>query len=246
VDKDITLRVFEPSGGDKMSVMDYTITGLEKAREQLVGMPKADLTHQAITNWYETRANYNAIQAAEAGSMLLRRILHAVNGLNDAPANVLDDARKNIVDHLDAAISKLDATRPVRSILEDRILHVKDTKLSRLLSEFNIHRERAPNLCAISYRTILSLIISERAKLAAPGSGLATKQDLNWEPDIKEAIRAKIFDDSNTRRLQNYLTRLTKDTMDIVAHKTGNNSIVSKDDLSAAVDLLNNLLAEIV
>jgi hypothetical protein len=34
--------------------------------------------------------------------------------------------------------------------------------------------------------------------------------------------------------------------MDIVAHKTGNNSIVSKDDLSAAVDLLNNLLAEIV
>jgi hypothetical protein len=122
-----------------MSVVDYTIAGLEKAREQLVGMPKADLTHQAITKWYEYSANYNAIQAAEAGSMLLRRILHAVNGLNDAPPNVLDDARKNIVDHLDAAISKLDATRPVRSILEDRILRVKDTKLSRLLSEFNLH-----------------------------------------------------------------------------------------------------------
>src|SRR5262249_27566093 len=125
----------------KMSVVDCTITGLEKAREQLVGLPKADLTHQAITKWCEAKANYNAIQAAEAGSMLLRRILHAVNGLNDAPPNVLDDARKNIVDHLDAAISKLDATRPVHSILEDRILRVKDTKLSKLLNEFNIHRE---------------------------------------------------------------------------------------------------------
>jgi hypothetical protein len=138
---------------------------------------------------YSETANYNAIQAAEAGSMLLRRILQAVNGLNDAPPNVLDDARENIVDHLDAAISKLDATRPVRSILEDRILRVKDTKLSRLLNEFNIHRERAPNLCAISYRTILSLVISERAKLAAPGSKLATKQDLSWESDIKENSR---------------------------------------------------------
>jgi hypothetical protein len=229
-----------------MSVVDYTITGLEKAREQLIGMPKADLTHEAITNWHSDKANYNAIQAAEPGSMLLRRILHTVNGLNEAPPDVLDDARKNIVEQIGAAIAKLDATRPVRSILEDRILRVKDTKLSTLLDEFNIHRERAPNLCAISYRTILSLVISERAKIAAPGSKLATKQDLDWEPDIKAAISTKIFDDSNTRRLDYYLKRLTKETMDIVSHKTGNNAIVSKDDLSAAVDLLNNLLAEIV
>ena len=86
------------------------------------------------------------------------------SGLDDVLPDVLDDARTKIVEHLNAAISELDATRPVRSILEDRILRVKDTKLSRLLNEFNAHREHAPNLCAISYRTILSLVIIERAK----------------------------------------------------------------------------------
>lgn len=229
-----------------MSATDYTIAGLEKAREQLVGMAKPDLTRQVITNWCTDRSNSNAIQAAKPGSMLLRLIHHAVRGLDDALPDVLDDARTKIVEHLNAAISELDATRPVRSILEDRILRVKDTKLSRLLNEFNAHREHAPNLCAISYRTILSLVIIERAKLATPSSELATKQDLNGEADIKKARDAEIFDDANTRRLNSYLTRLTKDTMDIVAHKTGENALVSRDDLSAAVDLLNNLLAEIV
>ena len=45
-----------------MSATDYTIAGLEKAREQRVGMAKPDLTRQVITNWCTDRSNSNAFR----------------------------------------------------------------------------------------------------------------------------------------------------------------------------------------
>jgi hypothetical protein len=228
-----------------MPVEDYTIAKLQIARTQLLAIPKTNLTHDAITKWYCERECNNALTSAETAGNLLRSILHIVQGLDDAPPDVLEEVRNRVIERMDVSIARLDAKRPVRPVLADRIIRIKDVKLTALLTELNNNREQAPNLSAISFRTILSLVISERAKLAAPGSRLATKQDLEWEADIKTAIAAKIFDDANTRRLESYLRRLTKDTMDIVAHKTGSNALVDKHDLSAAVDLLNNLLAEI-
>jgi hypothetical protein len=61
---------------------------------------------------------------------------------------------------------------------EATVLKTKDVKLSTLLREFNAIKNPYPNSAAIVLRTIICLIIQERAKLTKPDSELAKTQDL--------------------------------------------------------------------
>jgi hypothetical protein len=134
----------------------------------------------------------------------------------------------------------------VRPILSDLVLKVKDTKLATLLGEFNVAKDGQPNLAAIGLRTILCLVIQERAKVVDANSALATRQDLMLHPMLDDAIKTKVFPGGETKLLEAYRRHGLKEGSDNVVHKPGSNMLVTKDDLSAAVDLLNKLLPMVV
>jgi hypothetical protein len=151
-----------------------------------------------------------------------------------------------MVQRLDNALRGIDAKEEVRPILDALILKVKDPKLATLLNEFNAAKNAQPNLAAIGFRTILCLIIREKAKQDAPNSRLATRDDFAVKDMIEEAVKMKLFDTSNTKLLKGFLDGGAKDVFDNVAHKAGEANLVDKDALSYAVEYrLNNLLKAI-
>jgi hypothetical protein len=70
--------------------------------------------------------------------------------------------------------------------------------------------------------------------------------DLMLQPMLDEAISTGIFPEGQSKLLQAYRRQGLKEHSDNVVHKPGGDMLVSKDDLSAAVDLLNRLLPTIV
>jgi hypothetical protein len=220
---------------------------LQKAREQLAYIKKPNLTGSLMFSWYyQWKPVFLRLQSI-TGDMP-----HSVLGIkmqgyeNETDVDVLDDLRSRIVSYLDGVMVNLDSKQTVRPVLEDLISKVKDTKLATLLNEFNRAKDTHPNLSAIGFRTIVTLIIQERAKIANPTSPLATKDDLGFEPDIKVAIKEGIFESAEEKLLHRHLTGGKKDTFDNVAHKPGVNTLVNKDDLEDAVGLLNRLLPTII
>jgi hypothetical protein len=135
----------------------------------------------------------------------------------------------------------------VRPIFDDLILKVKDEKLSTLLREFNAIKNQQPNSAAIVLRTILCLIIQEKAKLAQPGGALAIRPDLMLTPMLQGAIDGNIFDQGETKLLRAFQQQGLKETFDNVVHKPGAAALIKAEDLSALVqNTVNKLLAAIV
>ena len=159
--------------------------------------------------------------------------------------DVLDAARDQVVAMIDGSIASL-AGEPARPLLDGPILKVKDTKLSTLLKEFNAIKDHQPNLAAIGLRTIICLIIQERAKIADPTGKLAIRQDLDFDPMLTQAVAARTFPQGETKLLKGFQDRGQKIMFDNIVHKPGDNMLIKTDDLSAAVDLLNKLLPTIV
>jgi hypothetical protein len=147
---------------------------------------------------------------------------------------------------LDDTIASLSGA-DVRPILDDLILKIKDVKLSTLLREFNTIKNQQPNSAAIVLRTIICLIIQERAKLTQPEGALATRPDLELTPMLKSAVQEKIFDQGETKLLQAFQSQGLKETCDNVVHKPGENALIKADDLSSLVqNTVNKLLATLV
>jgi len=225
----------------------HIIEGLEKARRELLEIPKSELEFEQFLGWYRTYS-----QILVAGDKISKsNINHFVTdtwaGLGkDIDKGILEEIRSEIIELLIKEISKIDSTEKVRPVLEENILKVKDSKLRALLTEFNNIKDSSPNLAAIGFRTILVLIISERAKLKIPNSNLAKKDDVKFEPDINSAIGQNIFESGDIKALGRFLTGGQKDRFDNVAHKKGANMLADKDHLSDAVDLLNQLLPTII
>ncbi len=211
-----------------------TVEELTIARERLLNIRKNDLTNDLIVSWgqqYNQTFNFN----------------HLIQGyVRETDVEILSALRTDIIELLDRTILAIDSQVVIRSVLQEHILKVKDTKLATLLNEFNATKDSTPNLAAIGFRTILTLIIREKAKLTHPYSRLATKDDLGFEPDIRAAIQDHIFSKAEEKHLERFLNGGKKDTFDNVAHKPGANTLVRKDDLEDAVDLLNSLLPSII
>src|SRR5207245_8096156 len=128
---------------------------------------------------------------------------------------------------------------PVKSIFQDRISKVTDRKLHELLEEFNCIKDQAPNHAAIGFRTILCLLIQERAKLEFPKSSLATRNDLQLKACIDDAISLHIFSQDDERRLKSLTQGGNKDTFDFIVHRQGDTQLVNKDAINDAINLLN-------
>ena len=235
------------SGRKRMEALKaYVVEQLRSAREELLAYDQ--LTLSRIDEW---QSKYNGLALIPASRLpgnvhfcnTFGHVVQAVPAV--APPPVWQDLRSRIVGMLDDNIRGIDQTQIVETILESHIKKIGDTKLAALLNEFNAIKDTAPNAAAVLYRTILSLAIQERAKIKAPNHSLAAATDLALEPSIKKALgdgHPKIFDSAEERLLKRFLTGGQKDTFDNVAHKPGSNSLIGKENLSDAVDLLNSLL----
>jgi hypothetical protein len=214
---------------------------LHEFRTGLLDIQKADLTPKAISHYWES----NRDKLRPSGLVdNVGRYIQSIQDVDDVDA--LDGARDELVRMVDATIASLNAA-DVRPILEDLILKIKDIKLSTLLREFNAVKNQQPNCAAIVLRTIICLIIQEKAKLIKPAGALATGPDLMLTPMLQSAIDEKIFDQGETKLLQAFQRQGLKETFDNVVHKPGDGALINAADLSSLVqNTVNKLLAAIV
>jgi hypothetical protein len=224
-------------------LIQHRITSFQEFRSGLLELRKADLTPQVLSS-YRVSNSRKLLGIAGGTHNQIGHFLESLDGIDDV--DVLDAARDELVRIIDDCIAGFSSQARVRPVLSDHVLKVKDSKLATLLGEFNAAKEGQPNLAAIGLRTILCLVIQERAKLVDPNSPLATTQDLKLQSMLDDAIKTNIFPEGETKLLNAYRRHGLKEGSDNVVHKPGTNMLVAKDDLSAAVDLLNKLIPALV
>src|SRR5258708_10103200 len=156
---------------------------------------------------------------------------------------IYNDLRVALSGWIDMGLGMLDREYKVKPLLEEYTLRVKDTKLAELLKEFNAAKDNAPNLTAMGFRTILSLIIQEKAKRVNPTSNTATRTDLAPQPMIDSARNEKILS-QDEQRLVNSFVSTHEDIFDFVTHRP--NILIDKNEVDTIVDLLNKLLPSII
>ncbi len=224
---------------------ERSIEELREAREALLTTSKNTLTFGDIHSWFQTWERRLSRSETLSGHLIRYQIGRVIQGYEtEADAEILNELRARIVERLDNVLTELDSSLIVRPILEEYIFRVKDTKLAAFLKEFNAIKDTNPNFAAIGFRTILTLIIREKAKLVNSASPLATKTDLAVEKDVNTALSEGIFASGEERLLRRYQTGGKKDIFDNVGHKP--NTLINKEDLEDAVDLLNSLLPSII
>jgi hypothetical protein len=115
------------------------------------------------------------------------------------------------------------------------------------LVEFNAAKNTQPNLAAVGLRTIICLIIQEKARLEEPAGALATRPDLMLTPMLRAAIEQRIFGEGETKLLQAFERQGLKEAFDNVVHKPGDNALISADDLSSLVEnTVSKILSSLV
>jgi hypothetical protein len=223
------------------TLTEVKLKKLHEFRTGLLDPKKANLTAKAIYSYWES----NRDKLRPVGMVdNLGRYIQSIQDVDDVDA--LDGVRDELVRMVDATIASLSGAN-VRPILEDLILKIKDVKLSTLLREFNDIKNQQPNCAAIVLRTIICLVIQEKAKLTQPGGALALRPDLMLTPMLQSAIDEKIFDQGETKLLQAFQRQGLKETFDNVVHKPGDGALINTDDLSSLVqNTVNKLLAAII
>ena len=217
----------------------HRIKSFQEFRAGLISLKKADLSQQVLSDYWHR----NTTKLAGIAGGTHNQIGYLLNSLQVVDdVDVLDSARDEFLKIIDDCLVGMTAQGQVRPLLDDFILKVKDTKLSTLLKEFNAIKDHQPNLAAIGIRTIICLIIQERAKLTDPTGRLATTQDLALDPMLSKALGQGVFPEGESKLLHAFQSRGQKVMFDNIVHKSGENMLIAKDDLSAAVDLLNKLL----
>src|SRR5215472_6778790 len=164
---------------------------LNDSRTVLLSIPKDQLTGGSIHQWFAQRKDALAQADMVAQSSLVGTIAYQIMDSlwNEKGHDVCLDLRDTIVWHFEHPIQRLSQSQTVKPVLDDYISKVANAKLATLLKEFTAARNNQPNLACIGFRTILPLIIRERAKLVDPAHRLAIKDDLGFEPDIRSALQ---------------------------------------------------------
>ena len=222
------------------------LEGLHSCRMSLLAIPKKQLIGKEIAEWISRSNTLFEKSDTVTGEHLWLNIGHSIEGFeNDDDIEACTNIRDNIVELIDEHIMFLDSTQTIRPVLDQLILGVKNDKLSVLLKEFNNTKDKQPNLAAMGFRTILSLIVIERSKIVDPNGELAKRKDIKPEREISDAIELKtLFNDVENRKLGRYLNGGDKDSFDFVVHKL--DYLIEKDELEDAIDLLNRLLPTII
>lgn len=231
------------------------IQELREAREDLLNINFAtDTTNRLgvsrpyalVDEWYiKWTPTFRKLYAFTNNSVYLQgRILNTKDGYEqETDAEIFNEMRPTFVGLIDYALSNLDQYYQVPPVLEDYIQRVADTKLAQMLKEFNATKDSAPNLAAIGFRTILSLIIQEKAKRVNPTSNTATCTDLAPREMIDRARNDQILSPDEQRLVSSY-TATHQDIYNLVAHRPG--VLIDKSEVDTMVDLLNKLLPSII
>jgi hypothetical protein len=222
------------------------VKDLREARERLLYIKKDQLTSDLIFSWlHQHRSLWS--KSERYGDLTFLNLNMKLQGFeSEANIDVLDALRVQLVEYLDVVIKNIDSQIVTKSVLQERIARVQDTKLATLLNEFESVKDTAPNLAAVGFRTILTLIIQERAKRVNPTSTLATRLDLAVDPMIKDALQEHIFTPGEEKHLKRFSDGGGKVTFDNITHKPGSSYLIDKSDLEDAINLLNALLAAII
>ncbi len=224
------------------------IQELRQARESLLDLsfgtsPFNDI-RTLLNQWVHTFRRCNSFDPTLF--LVEVTINQSLNGYeSETDIEVFNELRAQIVGFIDLALSHLDKQYEVKPVLEDYIRRVRDTKLAELLKEFNVSKDTSPNLTAIGFRTILALIIQEKAKKVKPGSNTATRTDLALDKMIDSARTDGILSNDEQRLLDSFKST-HKDIYDFVGHRPGANTMVGKDEVDTMVDMLNKLLPSII
>ena len=225
------------------ALMQHRIKSFQEFRTGLLDLKKADLAYNVLFDYRHNNGTKLAGIAAGTHNQI-GYLLESLKSIDDV--DVLDAGRDELVRIIDDCLIGMTGEGQVRPVLSDLILKVSDTKLSTLLREFNSTKDGQPNVAAIALRTILCLIILEKAKLAKPQGKLAHTTDLKLSPMLQSAIDERIFAEGETKLLQAFQKQGLKETFDNIVHKPGETALISKDDLSSLVqNTVNKLLAEI-
>ena len=233
------------------------IRELREAREELLNINFAtDTTNRIgvsrpyalVDEWYikwvpTFRRFGGLIPGAVSIQTLIANDKYGYDQVTDV--EIFNELRPGFVSHIDYGLSMLDQQYQVRPLLEEYTKRVADTKLAVLLNEFNAVKDIAPNHAAIGFRTILSLVIQEKAKREKPGSNTASRPDLSVDKMIDSARTDSILS-SDEQRLVDSFKSTHKDIYDFVAHRPGAKNLVDKSEVDTMVDLLNKLLPAII
>ena len=198
------------------------------------------LANDWFNKWTPTFERFMAFTDADIETSIRSKI---TGYERETDAEIFNELRPVLVSFIDFGLRKLDQEYQVKSLLEDYTKRVKDTKLAVLLNEFNATKDIAPNLVAIGFRTILSLVIQEKAKREKPGSNTATRPDLAVDRMIDSARTDGILSGDDQRLLDSFKST-HKDIYDFVGHRP--KVLVDKSEVDTMVDLLNKLLPSII
>ncbi len=222
-----------------------SINEMKQARESLLSLPKDCNLLLNLNGWFNAWENalnrFDSVRGGIGTFKTLWSMYSNFSTVNDI--EILSALRSSMVEMLDERVRIFDEKIIIRSILEQYISKIADTKLAALLSEFNQMKDKAPNFTAIGFRTILCLIIYEKAKHITQPPRFVTRGDLNLEEMLREAIEHNYFSSGGTRVLKRFRDT-KKDIFDNLSHKPG--VLAHKDTLEDVVDMLNELLPEII
>ncbi|MEI6228978.1 MAG: hypothetical protein WCP11_03075 [Candidatus Saccharibacteria bacterium] len=228
------------------SLRDRILSQLRASRKALLDIPKNKLSGKMIVEWqkyWDSEFNRARSITDIFTGVHISTIIRGSE--NETGPDVCLDLRTLIVNEVDEIILKVDSKQIVTPILDDLISKIADTKLSTLLKEFSACKDNQPNSAATIFRTIVPLIIRERARIIDPKHSLATKDDIGFEGDIKMAINhPTLFSQAENKLIKNYFNGGNKVSFDNVVHKP--DYLIEKTELSSAVDLLNRILPRII
>jgi len=212
------------------------IQELREAREGLLNINFATGTIDGVNGifppWDQVRVwldkwspTFRRLSAFLDGQVYIQGdIRNKLDGLEqETDAEIYNELRPVFVGFIDAALKRLDQKYQVKSLLEEYTTRVTDTKLAVLLNEFNVVKDVAPNHAAIGFRTILSLVIQEKAKRVNSTSRTATRTDLAPQPMIDGARNENIFTQDEQRLVDSFAST-HRNIYDIVAHRPGANN----------------------
>jgi len=232
------------------------IEDLRAAREELLNINfattagtitygNASRPYGLVLEWLDKwNATFNRYAAFSGELSLNYNVEREMRGYHEeTDIEIFNEMRPTFVGFIDRALSNLDQTHAVKPVLADYIKRVQDTKLAVLLNEFNAVKDIAPNLAAIGFRTILSLIIQEKAKRVNPTSNAATATDLAPGPMLSRARNENILS-PDEQRLVDSFEATHRGIYDLVTHRP--NVLVDVSEVDTMVDLLNKLLPSII
>src|SRR6266699_4480023 len=178
---------------------------LREAREELLNINFENspdtpyfLVNKWVSKWETTFRRCDTLDHRMVN--IGRSVMRAMDGYEqERDAEIFNEMRPIFVDYIDQGLSILDQEYEVKPVLEEYIKRVKDTKLAEMLKEFNISKDTSPNLVAIGFRTILALIIQEKAKRLNPQSNTATRTDIALEKMIDSARNDNVLSGDELR-----------------------------------------------